>query len=61
MCYSMNDDESSYKKWICKKKCKHLACLLSQIDAYTSSLVNLGKKYQNNSKKDKMPITVIIK
>lgn len=49
----MNEDEDGYRKLIDEKKDKRLAFLLSQTDAYVSSLVNLVKEHQDDIKKKK--------
>jgi len=49
----MNEDEDGYRKLIDEKKDKRLAYLLSQTDAYITSLVNLVKEHQNDLKKKK--------
>ena len=50
----MNEDEDGYRKLIDEKKDKRLAYLLSQTDAYITSLVNLVKEHQVELKKKKM-------
>ena len=49
----MNEDEDGYRKLIDEKKDKRLAYLLSQTDAYISSLVNLVKEHQIDLKTKK--------
>jgi len=50
----MNEDEDGYRKLIDEKKDKRLAYLLSQTDAYITSLVNLVKEHQSDLRKKKM-------
>jgi SWI/SNF-related matrix-associated actin-dependent regulator of chromatin subfamily A member 2/4 len=50
----MNEDEDGYRKLIDEKKDKRLAYLLSQTDAYVSSLVSLVKEHQDDLKRKKM-------
>ena len=50
----MNEDEDGYRKLIDEKKDKRLAYLLSQTDAFISSLVHLVQEHQNDLKRKKM-------